>query len=344
MTGSDYPGRVDVLVAGAGPAGLTVALHLAGSGMDVLVVDSRRRIGSPVRCSGLVEPPFFRVLGEEPRPDWIRWQLQSGELALDRERMEYGLSGVLAGRGVHVRPATAVSAVGPFDNGGREVALAHDGGTSLVRAGCVVAADGAPSSVARLAGLDTRLPVGDCATCFGWELEDARVADRGVYHVEPLPDPYPGYPFLFWVLATGEDSANVGLAVRGHHGYRAKRLAERMLEETDACHGGRIVRTILGFLPLPRPLNPPYTDGLLVCGTAARLVDPLKGAGILHAAASGRVAAMTLRGLEGLEATSERLASYQQGIAPIVGRIYSRWQTWERCRGRCDFFDLMMNG
>ncbi|MFQ5911548.1 MAG: NAD(P)/FAD-dependent oxidoreductase, partial [Thermoplasmata archaeon] len=40
----------DVIVVGAGPAGLTVARYCAAYGLDVLVVERKRSIGSVVRC------------------------------------------------------------------------------------------------------------------------------------------------------------------------------------------------------------------------------------------------------------------------------------------------------
>ena len=40
----------DVIVIGGGPAGSTVARYVAEGGKDVLVIDGRESIGSPLQC------------------------------------------------------------------------------------------------------------------------------------------------------------------------------------------------------------------------------------------------------------------------------------------------------
>ena len=43
-----------ITIAGAGPAGLTTARHLAEEGWQVTVLEEHKKIGEPVNCSGLV--------------------------------------------------------------------------------------------------------------------------------------------------------------------------------------------------------------------------------------------------------------------------------------------------
>ncbi len=47
-------GAIDVLVAGAGPAGLAAARAAAAAGASVLVADAKSEIGLPVRCAEFV--------------------------------------------------------------------------------------------------------------------------------------------------------------------------------------------------------------------------------------------------------------------------------------------------
>jgi geranylgeranyl reductase family protein len=52
----------DVIVVGAGPAGLRSASLLERSGLDVLVIDRKPAIGRPVQCSGLISRNLDRFL------------------------------------------------------------------------------------------------------------------------------------------------------------------------------------------------------------------------------------------------------------------------------------------
>jgi len=52
LTPESLPSKFDVVIAGAGPAGLSAALTAASSGAAVLVVEQNPEIGSPTRTSG----------------------------------------------------------------------------------------------------------------------------------------------------------------------------------------------------------------------------------------------------------------------------------------------------
>jgi putative polyketide hydroxylase len=92
------PERYDVLVVGAGPAGLTTACGLARAGVRVLVVD--KHAGTTI---------FPKATGVRPRTLEIlrSWTLEQRVLAAaQRARIELGISPVLAG------PLTAVDTLG----------------------------------------------------------------------------------------------------------------------------------------------------------------------------------------------------------------------------------------
>ena len=61
MTGPVPPPIVDVLVAGAGPAGAAVATHLAAAGLRVVAVD-RAAFPRDKPCSEYVSPGAVRLL------------------------------------------------------------------------------------------------------------------------------------------------------------------------------------------------------------------------------------------------------------------------------------------
>ncbi len=288
------PNIIDVLIVGAGPAGLAAALHLSSKKrLKIVLVDSRTTIGRPIRCGETTGDNYFKVLGIKPRDHWIRQKLAEtpGLFVVNRELSELQISHVVAQRGVFVAPETSVVSVGEFDGDGRGVTLASRAGERQVYARCLMAADGVSSSVARSAGVDTYLPPKKIVSSMAYRIVDAELKSPEKAHIEQLPLPFPPYPYYFWVIPNGAGEANVGLYIPSMDGHKARPLLDRLLSETDAIQGGRIVQTVVGMIPDTPPLKKPHANGLLVLGTAARFIDPLSAGGIGPAAQCGRAAA-----------------------------------------------------
>ena len=71
--------RAEVVVAGAGPAGLMAALTLAREGHQVMVADRKDRIGAPVRCAeGVGREALQRYISLDP--GWISAVIRSVRL------------------------------------------------------------------------------------------------------------------------------------------------------------------------------------------------------------------------------------------------------------------------
>ncbi|MFO8072071.1 MAG: NAD(P)/FAD-dependent oxidoreductase [Polyangia bacterium] len=336
------PDRVDALVAGAGPAGLSAALHLARVGASVLLVDVRLRIGHPARCGEITGKNFFELLGLERRQEWVRLEIarrprsSKRVLVLDRPRCEEGLAAVVAGMGGWVRAGTTVVGVGEFDGRERIVTLARGRERHAVRAGVVVAADGASSTVGRMAGLDTRLPLSGVAPGLAFRVDGCELAHPEAMIIQPLPPPYPPVPYYFWVIPNGPDSANVGLGLSGREGPRAPELLRRLLAASPDVRGGRVVETLAGVIPDVRPLQRPVRDGLVVVGGAARLINPLNGGGIRLAIRSGGAAARAIEKRAAVGPFTEQALwpEYEQLVRHQVEKLEKQWKERERLESR----------
>jgi digeranylgeranylglycerophospholipid reductase len=328
---SKTPDRVDALIAGAGPAGLTAALKLAGAGASVLLADARREIGSPLRCGEVTFEDLFDIVGVEPRPAWIRkWGLRQhfvrrAMFVLDRRALERDLAEMAAARGVVVRSGTAVVGVGEFDGQGRRVTLRSGREQLEVDAGCVVAADGVSSSVARLAGIDTYLHPDAVCTGLAYLMTGVRVRQQAEVITTRLPAPIPAVPYYFWVIPHGDGQANVGLYLPGRDGARARALLDRMIAGTEATSGAEITSTIVGIIPDTPPIERPMSDGLMITGGAARMILPLSAGGIAPAAISGKHAARTLIANRGRPATADKLTAYREALEPLYSTIRQKW-------------------
>ena len=56
--------RCEVLIVGGGPAGSTTAYKLAKAGVNALVIDFKKTIGSPVQCAEFVPIQLFHQFGQ----------------------------------------------------------------------------------------------------------------------------------------------------------------------------------------------------------------------------------------------------------------------------------------
>ncbi|MEE1940050.1 NAD(P)/FAD-dependent oxidoreductase [Streptomyces sp. TRM 70361] len=280
----------DVLVVGAGLAGLHTATLLARQGHDVLLVERRASPAGAIRTTGIfvrktlddfplppehLGPPIRRVVLYPPdlrRP-----------VSLVSTRDEYRVG--------DMAPLYTTAAAAAADAGVRTVLgtryagrqggafhLAGRDGPTVVRARFVVGADGARSSVARDLGLDRNhhLLVG-AEEVFELPGNDG----PPTFHCVLDPSLAPGY--LAWVVNDGQH-AHVGVAGcadRFPEGLR--RALERFSASAPGLAGAdrpEVVERRGGPIPVGgvlRRISCP--DGLLV-GDAAGAVSPLTAGGL----------------------------------------------------------------
>ena len=281
---------VDVLVVGAGLAGLHTARILAERGVEVLLAERRPTLTGAIRTTGIfvrktlddfvlpadcLGPPIRRVVLHPPS------RRRPVELVSDRDEFRVGDMGPLylaaARRAVDagVRIALGTRYTGRRD--GVSV-LAGPEGAVRVRARYVVGADGARSRVARDLGLDRNrhLLVG------AEEVFPVPRSDRPpTFHCVLDPSLAPGY--LAWVVDDGRH-AHVGVAgypARFPDGLRA--ALERFAPAAPGLAGvGRPADVERRGGPIPvggllRRIG--CADGLLV-GDAAGAVSPLTAGGL----------------------------------------------------------------
>ena len=281
----------DVLVVGAGLAGLECARGMAARGLRVTLVDAKQGVDSAVHTTGIfvrrtledfdfpegtLGPPVRHVVLYSPAGRPL-------EMVSPREEFRVGRMGELYRHrlaearelGVEWLPRTRYVESGP-EGAGSRVVLDSAGRRREVRARFLVGADGAASRVARDLGLDENRE-----WIVGVEEVHRATETAGppAFHCWLDPRIAPGY--LAWVVSDGEE---IHLGVGGYadrfapaealREFRQRVAARFGVEgrEPDERRGGRIpVGGVLRRIASPR--------GLLA-GDAAGAVSPLTAGGL----------------------------------------------------------------
>ena len=285
----------DVIVVGAGPAGSTAARLAAGNGLDVLLIEKHREIGSPVRCAEALGLDSLRPY-IEPEERWINARISrfaihgtaghsvsvpptEPTLVIERKIFDRELAHRAAQAGAAVLAGT--SAVGVLRENGRiaGVKIKRRDRVEDARSTLVIAADGTESQVARWAGLNSVPPLADyyVAAEFLLSTDGGRFDPAECqYHVGASIAPG-GYA---WVFPKGDRTANVGLVLGADRaaGRSALSYLEQFVERRFP--GAGILSEIAGGIPVTGALKHMVADGLMVIGDAAHQADPLHGGGI----------------------------------------------------------------
>ncbi|MDG4824508.1 NAD(P)/FAD-dependent oxidoreductase [Asanoa sp. WMMD1127] len=317
---------VDVLVVGAGLAGLHTARRIAERGLDVLVVDRRATVASGIRTTGI----FVRrtlddfdlpdhLLGPGVRDVLLYPPSRRSPVRLTSDRVEYRVADMAA---VYAHAQRAAEAAGAqvrlaVRYAGVTAGVVRLAGADPVRARFLIGADGARSRVALDLGLDVNRRF-----LVGAELVHP-IAPGGAapaFHCVVDPRVAPGY--LGWVIDDG-GHAHVGVA-----GYPAAMRAgvRRLLDAFAADAPGRAA-----------PVGPVDRRGgaIPVGGVLRRLAGP---GGLLVGDAAGAVSPLTAGGLDPCLRMSELAAAvtvaYLRGGDERALRRYDGGALRARFRGR----------
>jgi digeranylgeranylglycerophospholipid reductase len=351
----------DLLIIGGGPAGLVAARDAARADhtLSIIVLERDDAVGTPVRCGeGVGSAGLLEFLDPGPSsssapwisrrisrvvfrsPDGREVRVAEGDVGyiLDRATFEPAIARQAMQAGADIR--TGADAVAMKRDGDRwSVAVDWSSGRGEIRARLVIGADGVESAVGRWAGLDTRVRARDMESCAQYVVADATIdPDAIVLHFGDRVAPG-GYA---WVFPKGTRSANVGLGVLG---LRAGgRSAVAWLDDYVAAHfpnasvSSRTVGGVIVSPTVPRT----FAGGLVLCGDAAHMINPLSGGGIVNAMKSGRLAAETaVAALRAGDTSISTLESYHARWMRLLGDDHVRFYRVKEALARFDdaFYD-----
>ena len=290
----------DVIVVGAGPSGLRTAARLAGTGLDVRVLEKKTRVGAGVVCTGIVGKEVFDDFGLDRGPvieELRRVRLVSPfETALvyehprpfacvvDRERFDGALAASAAAAGATIACDERVEDVAVGPDGVEVTVRDGDGTVSRERAAMAVLATGVDFGLQKRLGLSSprdflkgaqvecAFPGADVTTLFfGREVAPGAFA---------------------WSVPSGGGRARVGLLTQKDPKACLRRLLERSFGGVPAAAVESAIRT----KPVAQGLLArTYGDRVLAVGEAAGQTKTTTGGGISYGLACADLAADAIR-------------------------------------------------
>jgi flavin-dependent dehydrogenase len=302
----------DVLIVGAGLAGLWAASALGRRGVRVLLVDHKREVSASVATTGIFVRRSLESfhLPEDclgPPVRHVRMHSPSGRvLALESGRDEFrvGRMGPLYQRlltgaralGVTWSPATHFEGCETSAQGS-VASLRRNGRSVRARARFILGADGARSRVATALSLDSNF-----AWIVGVEdvLADVPLEGPPCFHCFLDPEIAPGY--LGWLV---HDGSEVHIGVAGNPARFAARDALDKLRvrarRIVPLERGRLVERRGGWIPVNGVLRSIVNSHGMLLGDAAGAVSPLTAGGLdpclrLSEFAAGQVAEYLMSG------------------------------------------------
>ncbi|MBZ2164675.1 NAD(P)/FAD-dependent oxidoreductase [Methanobacterium spitsbergense] len=341
----------DVVVVGGRVGGSTASLFASKSDVDVLMIEKRQEIGSPVQCAEGVTYNTFETLEIKPSERYIRSRIKGayinapdgrrikydGDIAegmvIDRKIFDKELAIESAKAGTDIMVKTTAKDLIIKDQKVCGVIAKHLGETIEISADVVIAADGIESNMARLAGIETHHNPDLICSCAQYEMVGMDV-DPGVlefYFGEKIAPG--GY---LWIFPKGDGIANVGVGIRSSV-ETAINYLNKYVSDLDATP----VELNIGGVPVSGPIDKTYTDGFLVVGDAAGQVDPITGGGIHPTISCARIAGeIAAEAVQNNDYSSEFLKSYHKKWRDEIGETLDQSVKYRRMADKLNDNDM----
>ncbi len=320
--GSSY----DVIVVGGGPIGSKTASLVSQAGLDVLVIEEHKAIGSPLQCAGIVStrieelaydglPILNRIKGGKivsPNSTTLSLRSDSNKaLILDRQKFDVGMA------------AKAVDAGSSISMGSRFIGMKHSHGkitasiklngiTELISSRLIIGADG-PRSDVRVAngllppqeylyGMQTEVPI---------SLLPNLIQDEVEIHIGSQIAP----GFFSWLIPTGEN-VRIGLCTSGD--VYPKRFFNSFMKKLGISN----IKTPISSGSIPLGLmERNYADRVMLVGDAACQVKPLTGGGLVFGLMCAKHCADTaIASLESDRLDESSLKTYGGSCMESIGK------------------------
>ncbi len=320
----------EIIVVGAGPAGLNAGYYAAKNGAEVLILDKKPQLGLPVRCGEATVESIFKDFKIKPTKDLIANEVSCLKLysskgqeidlnikmrgyILNRDKFEQHLGDLCIAAGVDIKLNSTVTGLKK-----NKIQVTEDNAktTKTLTGKIIIAADGVESRVGRWAGVDTTLKPEDIAVCQQYVVDDIELERSAVefyWGAKYSPHAY------IWVFPKSDNRANVGIVSLGSIKVDlGKLLNEFIKHRAPKC---RKVGFIAGCVPQAEPPVQLVKNNVMLIGDAARVALPVTGAGIGHALITGKWSGEVAAEVINNRSNIEELLKYEIKMKTIRRKI-----------------------
>jgi digeranylgeranylglycerophospholipid reductase len=312
--------KADVVVVGAGPAGLTAARAISSRGFNVAILERERRLGMKP-CGEAVSKKTIDASAVTPSKDFIVQEITCASVYSPNERNvsiedELG-AGYILNKTLFLQhlaeKAAEVGATFYMNQAVVDVSRGDDMVKVKTKNGdwqtpLLLGADGFSSVVSRKlvfekAGARTLIP------CLQYVMVNCNLDDPHTiaFYLGSNVAPF-GYA---WVFPTGRKKANVGIGVRGSP---AKPYLDQFIKEHPTLFSkAEIIGVEAAPVTISGVLERIVDDNVMLVGEAAGQVIPFSGGGIHSSIAAGTMAGETaVKALEEENLSRSRLRKYAE--------------------------------
>ena len=288
----------DVIVIGGGPAGSTTARYLAEGGADVLVIDGRDPIGTPLQCGELVptNEEMQRLCPKVPDIDDL---LRTPEHAISRQTSEMHLvppsgkplrfqfEGYMLNRVAHDEALVDLAKSRGAEYLVNSRVDSIDGNTVKLRSGrelnakVIVGAGGHNDPLRRTFWNESSLKIP-----VKFVLMDGDFGDAVELHFGSMAPG--GYAWMF----PKNRGANIGVGIQNK--FSKNKNLNDLSNDFISRYEGDITFSGAGSLPMSGSIKTFVKGNYVLVGDSAGMVLPSNGAGITIAMIGGRIAGQVI--------------------------------------------------
>lgn len=333
---------VDVAVIGAGPIGGHVAQKIAKHGHNVAIFESKKKIGTPLKCAGLVTERVFDLVNVS-KQNIVQNKIKgahihspSGKilsiggdkvyvLVIDRENFDKEIIKDATNYGAKLYLENKVMAV-QKTKGHIEIKTSQN---IDVKCKLLIGADGPYSKIRDQFSLSQPTEI---LRGTGAEINNTTL-DPDFVEIFVGKNIAPG--FFAWIIPTNKDGteARIGLCTEQDASHPPKYYFSKFLENSQTqqfLNKSKIAKNIGGVVPLGTPKRT-YASNMLLVGDAAAQVKPTSGGGIYTGLlCASHCSTVAIDALNKDIFSEDFLKKYQKLWQNDIGRELSRGMKFRR--------------